>query len=119
MKITIYELLGLIKDGKAPSNIKYDEKKYYMNLEDRYIRIEDTKIVYLSNEYDLTKCLNDEVEIIEEDKEIEDTRYMRHFEGNGKCYVESKGHKYYVPYDLLLLIDNLTKEVNKLKKEGD
>ena len=24
MKITVYELLGLIKDGKAPKKIKYD-----------------------------------------------------------------------------------------------
>ena len=24
MKITIYELLGLIKDGRAPEKIKYD-----------------------------------------------------------------------------------------------
>ena len=56
------------------------------------------------------------VEIIEEDKEIEDPKYMRHHEGNGKCYIESKGHKYYVPYDLLLLIDDLVKVVNTLKK---
>lgn len=45
MKVTIYELLGLVKDGKAPKKIRYNDNEY-LNL-------------------------NDYVEIIEEDKKIE------------------------------------------------
>ena len=96
MKITIYELLGLIKEGKAPKKIKggnniyiYDEfEKDY--VDDFYEDILKRKtrhtgdILYLnylckklgSDEYqNITKQLNYEVEvieeIIEEEKEIE------------------------------------------------
>lgn len=30
MKITIYELLGLVKDGKAPKKIKYNGDIYFL-----------------------------------------------------------------------------------------
>lgn len=75
-EITIYELLGLIKDGQAPKKIKYKDNIYY----------------YFSNKVDLYKYetmptefqgslslimnnmhlnLNDKVELIEEDNKIE------------------------------------------------
>ncbi len=37
MKMTFYELLGLVKDGKAPKKIKYESKTYsYDELEIDY-----------------------------------------------------------------------------------
>ena len=37
MKITIYELLGLVKDGKAPEKIKYNDKIFdYNNTDYRF-----------------------------------------------------------------------------------
>ena len=72
MKKTIYELLGLIKDGKAPSNIEFNLEKYYMNCEGEYIRFDAYgKLIYLSKEYKLFNCLNDEVVIIEKVKNKE------------------------------------------------
>ena len=78
MKITMYELLGLVKDGKAPSNIKYrqnifefihslddykpdDIKKYHGNYLFHYLFEEEINF------------LNDEVEIIEEPKKIDNS----------------------------------------------
>lgn len=71
MKITMYELLGLVKDGKAPKKIAYNSVKleYAEGNEDYYS--------YYGRglfEYKFTTCndfLNDEVEIIEEPKKIE------------------------------------------------
>lgn len=71
MKITIYELLGLVKDGKAPKKIAYNSVilEYAEGNEDYYS--------YYGRglfEYKFTTCndfLNDEVEIIEELKKIE------------------------------------------------
>lgn len=73
MKITIYELLGLIKDGKAPLRIKHNGS---------ILTFDKDMNNYLYNDYDeiWTNCfivnfkLNDEIEIIEEveDKEYED-----------------------------------------------
>ena len=65
MKISIYELLGMIKDGKAPKKIKYDniifeyDGIYYM-----------TEHTYLDEYCDISRCLNDTVEILEEEKKI-------------------------------------------------
>ena len=71
MKITIHELLGLVKDGKAPKKIKVGnvELEYDEGCEDYY--------KYYGRglfEYKFGNCknfLNDGVEIIEEPKKIE------------------------------------------------
>ena len=70
MKITIYELLGLIKDGKAPEKIKYNDivLEYEEETKDYY--------EYYGKglfEYKFATCndfLNDEVEILEETNKI-------------------------------------------------
>lgn len=75
MKVTIYELLGLIKDGKAPKKIKCGnvELEYNEGYEDYY--------EYYGRglfEHKFGNCknfLNDEVEIIEEPKKIEKNTY--------------------------------------------
>lgn len=85
MKITMYELLGMVKDGKAPKKIKYKDSIY------EYYCYGDKKVImdYIchhkkgENEWDscLSSCinceifnvLNDEIEIldkIEEEKKI-------------------------------------------------
>lgn len=75
MKITLYELLGLIKEGKAPKKIKIDG--YILKLQEnetywksKYI---DKQGDSLFLDYHIT--LNDEVEIIEKEKEIEKLGY--------------------------------------------
>lgn len=75
MKITIYELIGLVKDGKAPKKIKFGNMKLKYN--------EGCKDYYLYYgkglfEYKFGNCknfLNDKVEIIEELKKIEKLPY--------------------------------------------
>lgn len=71
MKITIYELLGLIKEGKAPKKIKMDS--YILELDEKTT---NWKCKYIDNQgdrlfIDYHITLNDEVEIIEKEKEIE------------------------------------------------
>ena len=81
MKITMYELLGLIKDGKAPKKIKFRNEiyEYKNNIEDGFIDYvgiekETNERFYLSsyigNNY-ISDIFTDEVEIIEETKKIE------------------------------------------------
>lgn len=74
--ITMYELLGLVKDGKAPKKIKYKGTIWY--LEQDF----SNRLPYYKNGYNMdnlltgkekdyfSHSLNDEVEILEEDKEI-------------------------------------------------
>lgn len=116
MKITIYELLGLVKDGKEPKKIKYrqnifefihglddykpdDIKKYHGNYLFHYLFEEEVNF------------LNDEVEIIEEPKKIEKIEKPTQDE-----YLYSTGKELYENdmkvYDK---VNELIDEINNLK----
>ena len=105
----MYELLGMIKDGKAPKKIKYrqnifefihglddykpdDIKKYHGNYLFHYLFEEEVNF------------LNDEVEIIGEPKKIEHCLKSDRF----LCDKAEMEH-------LRTKIDELIDEVNKLK----
>jgi len=76
MKIKIIDLLNKIANGEAvPKMIYYGAKTYhYNNHNHSYIHynIMD-KEEYLTTNYRIEQILNDEIEIIEEDKPIEKT----------------------------------------------
>ena len=66
--ITIYELLGLIKDDKAPKSIIYKNEYFKYSKENRDYIGENN---YLFSDFaDLISILNDKVEILEENKPI-------------------------------------------------
>ncbi len=81
--ITIYELLGLVKDGKAPKKIKYDGYLW------SYCNIYCHNGVYCSywNEMDIElqdytenniiRYLNDTVEIIEDNDKLENKKMFK------------------------------------------
>lgn len=71
MKIDIYTLLGLIKDGKAPKKIKYKNNIYEYDGETQNYCSPINMIWDFLIGKDIVALLNDEVEIIEEDKKIE------------------------------------------------
>lgn len=65
--ITVYELLGLIKDGQAPKKVKYRNEVLYYDEESKdYYNDEDMHPLFAGANTKLDK----EVEIIEEDVEI-------------------------------------------------
>lgn len=68
--ITVYELLGLIKDGNAPKKIKHKGDTYIYAGDD--YSINDNREDWLITKYNyfLTDFLNEEVEILEENKPI-------------------------------------------------
>lgn len=105
MKITLYELIGLIINGKAPRQIKYysyiyeydeDKEDYECFKIDHYEYI-FVNLTYLSD-------LNNEIEIIEEEKEIEE------FKTNYTCSE--------LDFEIIDKINELVRELNKIKKEG-
>jgi len=72
MKTTIYELLGMIKDGKAPKKIVFKKDIYeYKDIYkcgcsgciDYYC---DNDSSWLFDDYDITEILNDGVEILDD-----------------------------------------------------
>ena len=92
--ISVYELLGLIKDGKAPKKIKYKDNNYIFTGYDYHCRltnIEKEFVEYrLIKNYiqDLQSILNEKVEILEEDKhiieKIEIKKYNFHNDNHSK-----------------------------------
>ena len=113
MKITIYELLGLVKDNKAPKKIKYDnlELEYNEKCKDYYEYYGESLFAYK-----FTTCndvLNDEVEIIEEPKKIEKIP-LPSFDEFKRMSAEERYVITAKEYDLL---DELIDEINNLKKE--
>lgn len=73
-EITIYELLGLIKDGQAPKKIKYKGIIYEYIFQNGYTHKDEfSSQYYFVSDFcaDYEKDLNDKVEIIEEDNKTE------------------------------------------------
>lgn len=119
MKITMYELLGLIKDGKAPKEIKYENFVYsWVRKYKTYTRYDiPGKDLYIT-----TNNLNDEVEVIEENKKIEKLYPIygsRLIDLGDKDQINNNKS---ITYLILILnkmskkIDELTDEINKMKE---
>ena len=72
MKITIYELLGLVKEGKAPKKIKYNDYIYTAkgNAIEGFVDYCSEEDEWCFNHYVRYENLNDEIEILEEEKKI-------------------------------------------------
>ena len=72
--ITIYELMGLIEDGKAPYEIIYKNSKYFIDeLEGYYKRKDGTPLFeHIFDNYNDYEALQEKVTIPEENDEWED-----------------------------------------------
>lgn len=113
MKITIYELLGLVKDGKAPKHIKCNNLNLYWNDENYTYDIREDKLYVPFYMFDYSE-LNDEVEIIEEPKKIGkiarcDDVKMTHYD---ELYKPTENEEI-----LRIKINELIDEINNLKKK--
>lgn len=114
MKITVYELLGLVKDDKAPKKIKYDGKIYeFKDIEEGngYVFESAFSKQWLVNrlEIDNVEHLNCEVEIIEEDKKIEKFYFS--------VYQDEKLGGREIVEGLETKINELIDEINNLKEK--
>lgn len=131
MKITLYELLGLVKDGKAPKKIKFRNEiyEYKNNIEDGFIDYvgiekETNERFYLSsnigNNY-ISDIFTDEVEIIEEPKKIE--RIEMYQDEEGHYFLNKQDRKVYVNCDEMdFMVDKfneLIEEIEKLKGKSE
>ena len=116
-KITLYELLGLVKDGQAPKRIKYKDNIYdYKESENGtgYVRpLNLNGLEWLANRVDIDDkdVLNDEVEILEEEKKIEKINLSR---SDGNISIISKENT--IIQDK---INEIIDEINKIKEKKE
>lgn len=65
MKITIYELIGMLKDGKAPKKIKIKESILNLEIgEETFYKFDDFGLLSFDY-YIMTNKLDEKVEIID------------------------------------------------------
>lgn len=123
MKITMYELIGLIKDGKAPKKIKIHKTIYEWVFIHHEFCYADNSInrILLFEYYVRNNKLNDEIEIIEEDKKIEKLLLDMNSKRKGEMTAD---YDNYIIDDIVKhnfdvihkKINELIDEVNKLKE---
>ena len=108
MKITIYELLEMIKDDKAPKKIKYNNDIYEYEDCDYF----DINRGYLFDRYNVSGILNDEVEILEEEKKIPEKLNYPHIEIESMADDEIRDYLYKVK-------DKFDEIIDFLESKGD
>ena len=118
-EITIYELLGLVKDNKAPKKIKCNDLIFIYNEPSKDYVYERSNGCWLFTDYiDIGKNISKKVEILEEDKDIEEIKIDGDF--GGKYITNEQGANCYIKSHDETMINKLNeviREVNKLKKD--
>ncbi len=116
MELTLYELLGLIKDNKAPKKIRCFGHDYEFSISDEgidYIEIDkeagERYLTDVIGENYLSSIFSTTVEIIEEEKEIEELD-LGEARSNGEYIISINDKK------IQDKINELIRGVNKLKK---
>lgn len=135
--ITIYELLGLIKDDKVPKKIKYKNMMWKYLIEDSdYTKPDEDYWLfqdYIPNNLTLADCLDDNIEIIEEDKDIELLDVALLSQSDNWLWCPSKDdfekgielNEYIISnirentLNFQRKLNEVIKEVNKLRKENN
>jgi hypothetical protein len=119
MKIKIIDLLNKIANGEeVPKKIKFDNVIFvYIDKWEQYVTKEE-EIPLLKRICDYNYSgLNDEVEIIEEDKTIEELK--TEIENTKRKLIGTSGNRYSIRVvDNIIInkINELVKEINKLKE---
>ena len=118
MKITVYELLGLMLKRQAPKKIEvlgftmnYVKNAHWGDYED------ETTGARLSN-FRLNECLNDTVEILEEEKKIPEkiSDEELEFVGVGKTQSDNNNS---INHMIELFADKTNEIIDYLESKGD
>ena len=122
--ITVYELLGLIKDGKAPKKIKYENNIYeFTNYDYRRVvtEIERGFVEYwLIGNYnqDLQSLLNEKIEILEENKPIIEKLKVKDNKVIGK-WKNGSDYRYTLSAPQVVIINKLNEIIDYINRKED
>lgn len=120
MKITIYELLGMIKDGKAPKKIKIDNSILFLCKIDG-IRYRFEKCGFLNWDYYIeTDRLDNIVEILDEDFKLKEKKIPEKLIPTSLKGIDDLNEKIDVAHiDTISAIEKINEIIDYLKsKEG-
>ena len=120
MTITIYELLGMFKKGKFPKKICIYECVYIYDEDyEDYIQDGDLTREHLFEEYKINDILDDEVEILEEEKKIEKLKWNEKSQHNVVTDNTKKTLEHLLSRSeqLKKCLNEVIDEINKLKED--
>jgi hypothetical protein len=123
----VIDLLNKIANGeKMPKKIIFRGYEYWYeeNMEDYKNAQTEYSDYIIGSKFHHTNWLNDEIEIIEEDKKIEklDIRQEKNIKNNWKWVIYGEEHKYCISTPQKIIgdkINELIDEVNKLKGDNN
>ena len=116
MFVTIYELLGMVKDDKAPKKIKYNG--IIWKYDGEYYYSENN--VFLEEYCNLTDSLNDEVEILEEEKKIPEKLKIEQDTPSSNYYIRNEnGTKCGLTKHSKMIAKTLNQVIDYLKSKGE
>lgn len=112
MKTTIFELLGMIKDGKAPKVIIYKNKRYWYSCKDKDYYLDADYDEALFDEYVITDILNNEVEILETTITYNQDNKIRKLDENSNIF--NKGFIDKFTENELILINKINEIIDRV-----
>ena len=114
--ITIYELLGLVKDGKVPKHIKY--KDYDLVWEESLCYYRTNRYGGWEMFYFNLSDLNDTVEIIEDDDKLEKIKSLNNV-GSSINLTEFEDKQHLNNHILKDKINKIIDHINKIEEKLD
>lgn len=117
MKIKVIDLFNKIANGEeVPKKLRYNFKTYFYDSETQdYCDWDNTYGLfsdYLENNYGLSNCLNDEIEILEEEKKIPEKLEDYYLDKKGECPIELTIYEQ-------ILRDKINDIIDYLKSKGE
>lgn len=126
MKIRIIDLLNKIyNNDNIPKRFFYNSQVWqYDDATNDFKNEVDGSYLLIDyiNFYSTVKdFLESELEIIETHKKIENVLFEKHYDGDGKCYLQypDSKFKYYIPSQFIDKINEIIDVVNKLVEDNE
>lgn len=121
MKISYYELLGMIKENKQPNKVVYADSVYIWNS----ANYKNKNNCYIISKIDEINMFNKDITILEPKEIIEEEKEIEELLRSNVCYEDIdnplgmlKAQYEQSKEEICDKINELIKEVNKLKKKG-
>ena len=116
--ITIYELLGMVKDDKAPKKVMYNGNLWEFNKTFNQYHTQESGVNIWSG-YNFN-ILNDEVEILEEEKKIPEKLKIEQDTPSSNYYIRNEnGTKCSLTKHSKMIADTLNQVIDYLKSKGE
>ena len=122
MKITMYELLGMVKDGKAPKEIIYNGYNYLYHTDRKsyYRSVVGSNWIALTTDFSICTILNNEVEILEEEKKKPEKIKIEQDTPSSNYYIRNEnGTKCALTKHSKMIIETLNQLIDYFKSKGD